>query len=799
LNNNVPTILTIDDEKAIRLSFKEYLTDFGYNVITAENGRIGINVFREKNPSLILCDLRMPEVDGLEVIRVVSEESPETPIIVVSGTGVITDVIEALHRGAWDYILKPIKNLSELTHVIKTNLEKSQLKKENREYQDHLEIMVAQKTAELKKSEYRLDSIVKTVPDIIYRLDKHGNISFISDAVTNYGYTIDELIGENILELVHPSYLESVKYKINERRTGDRKTRDLEVVLLTKNKEAVPFELRYSDLLFTSMFLVEAEGIYNNNVHKEKEFIGTQGILRDISKRKETEQNLKESEERFRLLIDYAPDLIQIWDKNGKFVQVNQQTCKILGYKNEEIITFNINQISPSLEKKCNELNIWDYKPGAENITFETIYINNKSIEFPIELKLGIIMLKNEKYVMAFGRDITDRKEAEKKKLDLEKQLRQAQKMEAIGTLAGGIAHDFNNMLTPILGYSDLIKEDLDKESFAYKSLIEVQNAATRAADLVKQILTFSRQKEKKREIIKISSIIKEAMKLLRGSIPPTIKIKSHIKSNPLPIMADATQIHQIVMNICTNSYQAMENEDGELSIKLEDFEVKIPIEDRFGTIPINTYNKITISDTGSGIDDEIQEHIFEPYFTTKDKEKGTGLGLATVHGIVKNNNGYISLSSKKNVGTTFEIYFPVPITISENIEKEYCDQINVRGNESILLVDDEKNVLLMMEKGLESYGYNVNAFLESREAYKNFVENPEKYDIIILDQIMPELSGLKFAKLARKIKPNIPIIINSGFNNAISEEETKYFSFFFMKPMRICDIAEGIRKLLDK
>jgi len=292
MTDKLPLILTIDDEEAIRSSFKEHLEDYNYDVIEAANGRLGIDSFRQNDPDLILVDLRMPEVDGLEVLKFVTKESPDTPIIVVSGTGVITDAIEALHRGAWDYLLKPVKELDELIHVIEKNLEKSRLIKENRRYQDHLELMVAQKTDELKRSKGRLDSIIKTVPDIIYRLDKDGVITFLSESVRNYGYEPDELIGSSIFSIVHPGYLDKVKHKVNERRTGDRKTRELEIVILTKSMNYVPFEVKYRDLIFSNPFEVEAEGLYEG-VGGQSKFIGTQGILRDISQRKAAEKKSK--------------------------------------------------------------------------------------------------------------------------------------------------------------------------------------------------------------------------------------------------------------------------------------------------------------------------------------------------------------------------------------------------------------------------------------------------------------------------------------------------------------------------
>lgn len=799
MTQKLPLILTIDDEEAIRSSFREHLEDYNYDVIEAENGQKGIEAFRQYHPSLILVDLRMPEVDGLEVLRVVAEESPDTPIIVVSGTGVISDAIEALHRGAWDYLLKPIKEMDELVHVIENNLEKSRLRIENRKYQDHLELMVAQKTAEVKKSNEKLDSIIKTVPDIIYRLDSSGVITFLSDSVRNYGYEPDELVGSSIFSIIHPGYIQKVKNRINERRTGDRRTRELEIVILTKNMNYVPFEVKYRDLIFSNTFEVEAEGLYSKDNQGNMQFTGTQGILRDISQRKIAEKKLKESEKKFRTLAEYAPDMILIWNRKGKIVQVNKQTCWKLDFEEEDLIGNGIFNVCPNLEEKIDGLNLWNFESGEHSTSFVTEMLTKDDDTIPVELKIGAINLDEEKYLMTYGRDISDRIENELKKEELEKQLRQAQKMEAIGTLAGGIAHDFNNMLTPILGYSDLLKNEFKPGSFSYKGLLEVQKAASRAADLVKQILTFSRQKEKKREIIYLYTILKEAVKLLRGSIPPTIKISTSIDEDCSPISADPTQMHQVIMNICTNSYQAFNGKDGEIDIRLE--EVKIDSEkiNEFVTIQKGKYNKIMFKDTGCGMDAQTLEHIFEPYFTTKEKGKGTGLGLATVHGIIKNHNGYIFCDSELNVGTTFTIYLPIPEKFDQKAEDKLDEPLDVTGTERLLIVDDELNVLTMLEKGLEILGYKVSAFKKSKTALTNFEKNPDQYDIAILDQIMPVMTGLDMAKKIKKIRPDLPIILHTGYSDMISEKERNLIRMFIMKPIRINDIAQGIRNILDK
>ncbi|MCK5094251.1 MAG: response regulator, partial [Spirochaetes bacterium] len=296
---NTARILIIDDQKIVRRSILDYLEDHGFAVTEAENGRIGLELFKKNKPDLVLVDLRMPEIDGFEVLAGVTKESPETPAIVISGSDEIKDVVKSLHMGAWDYLLKPIQDLSVLLHTVQKNMERARLIRENRQYREYLEAEIDKRTEELRlaneglrqenyarkkaeeelsKSEKMLDSILGTVPDIIYRIDPDGRIIFINDAVRAYGYTPEELQGKDVLDLVHPDDRDKVKYQINERRTGDRRTKSLEVRLINKEMSSVDFEIRSRGSSEEPVFLIEAEGLYSSEVPKTETFLGTQGI-----------------------------------------------------------------------------------------------------------------------------------------------------------------------------------------------------------------------------------------------------------------------------------------------------------------------------------------------------------------------------------------------------------------------------------------------------------------------------------------------------------------------------------------
>ncbi len=390
------------------------------------------------------------------------------------------------------------------------------------------------------------------------------------------------------------------------------------------------------------------------------------------------------------------------------------------------------------------------------------------------------------------------KKETEERKL-LEAQLLQSQKMESIGTLAGGIAHDFNNILFPIMGYAEMTLNELPPESTARRNMMEILKAADRAKDLVGQILTFSRQSRQERKAIKIDPIIKETVKLLRATLPPNIRIRHDIAEECPYVIADPSQIHQILMNLCTNAYHAMEDNGGILTVGLRPICIgekdRKPCPDMFP----GKYLKITVSDTGCGMTREVMERIFDPYFTTKETGKGTGLGLAIVHGIVKAHEGHISVYSQPGKGTVFEICLPrqdkfvtVPAFVSEGPVP--------RGNERILLVDDELSIVRMLTSMLEELGYKVKARTSSVEALAAFQAGPENFDLIITDLTMPNMSGVELSKEVTEIRRDMPVILCTGFSEILSEEKRRAAGIqkIIMKPVVRMELAKVIREVLS-
>jgi CheY-like chemotaxis protein len=371
--------------------------------------------------------------------------------------------------------------------------------------------------------------------------------------------------------------------------------------------------------------------------------------------------------------------------------------------------------------------------------------------------------------------------------------------MESIGNLAGGIAHDFNNILSPILIYSEMAMADLPSESRLRYYLKQIYNAGDRAKDLVKQILTFSRKKEGERIPIMVSPIIKEALKMLRASIPTTIEIHQNLEAKEDIVVGDPTQIHQVLMNLCSNAADAMGEKGGIIEVGL--YEEEIKSEDMKQSTGLNPghYLRLSVSDNGHGMDEGILTNIFEPYFTTKEKGKGTGLGLAVVHGIIKSYGGDISVESELGTGTTFNAMIPRNEGGTFSIDES---KLTIpQGNERVLFIDDEIQAAEANKHMLENLGYRVTVMTDSLKALEFFSKKPDEIDLVITDMTMPNMTGRELAEKIRSIRSNIPIIICTGYSEQIDENKAKEAGIkaFVMKPIAMGEMAQIIREVLDK
>ena len=648
-------------------------------------------------------------------------------------------------------------------------------------------MVIGHDITERKKAEKELrfhSMILSEIQDYVTATDLAGHITYVNQAVCDQlGRTREELIGESVEFYGEDPEVGATQAEIVEKTLQDGRWRG-EVVNYASSGDRRFLDSR------TSLILDD-----------NGQPVGMCGISTDITSRKEVEEALKKSEEKFAALFQLSPEWMALNDvETGRYLEVNRAFEKITGIHRQEAIG-----------KTSIELGLWQ-QPEDRSILLDKIHregkLDNHEIHFQMrngEIReflwsLEVIPVNGIECSINVLRDITDQKAQEKNRKKMEAQLRQAQKMEAIGTLAGGIAHDFNNILYAISGFAEMSAYLVEEQSELHENLNEILNACTRARDLIRQILAFSRMGDQEIQPVDMRMIVNEALRLLRASLPTTIEIRQNLTGNRCQVMADPTQIHQVLMNLCTNAHHAMQETGGVLDVNLESCVLKDSEVNLYGNVPPGQYVKLSVSDTGHGIDPAILENIFDPYFTTKPKGMGTGMGLAVVDGIIKSYQGVIQVNSEPGHGTVFQILLP---RLQDKAKKDIrtASSSYLKGTERVLFVDDEKSIVEMVVRMLGHLGYHVTAGSNSIEALETFRLEPNKFDLVITDVTMPQMPGEVFTKEILKIRPDIPVIMCTGFSNLISEEKAKGIGIraFLMKPIVMSDMSKTIREVLDR
>ena len=527
----------------------------------------------------------------------------------------------------------------------------------------------------------------------------------------------------------------------------------------------------------------------------------TEQLQERVRELKETQKELNLEKDRFLVLTEKSPFGVSIISSEGRYLYLNPKFTSLFGYTLEDVPTGRewFNKAFPDRQLRRQAYTAWvklkkNPQTGLRGPqVFPVVCQDNteKIIHFlPVNLSTG------EQFIIY--EDISDRVASDRELRNMEEQLSQAQKMEAIGTLAGGIAHDFNNILSIILTHNELAAVKLPPDNQAARHLEQVNQAAERAVDLVRQILTFGRQTEPDRKPLDFDQVMKEALEFLRAILPSNVELKYNVVSNPGRVMADPTQIHQVMINLCANAAHAMQDRGGVLTITLSDFQARPDSSDHHELKP-GRYLRLSVQDTGSGMDKKTLDRIFEPFFTTKSGSDGTGLGLSVVHGIIKKHGGAIKVHSSPGTGSTFETFFPIINTIAE--EAPSPKMAPKTGTEHILFVDDEESMVDAAREILEALGYSVSPFTSSLEALNAFWADPYSYDLIITDQTMPKLTGLTLAKEMIRRRPDIPVVLCTGYSRHVSAESAAEAGIrrFCMKPFTIARIAEAVRSALDE
>jgi len=634
--------------------------------------------------------------------------------------------------------------------------------------------------ASLRESETILRSIFRAAPTgigmVCDRVIKKANERLCKII----GYTREELLGKSARILYGTDedfeYVGREKYEqIRERNTGTVET---------------PWQRKDGTMIDV---LLSSSPIDPNDLS-----IGVTFTALDITSRKQVEKDLRESEEQYRSLFKNNHSVMLLIDpETANIVDANPAALSFYGWSYEALTRkkmFDINtlkeeQVFGEMEKAKME--------KRKHFYFRHCLASGEIRD--VEVYSGPIKVHGKELLYSIVHDITARKKAEKEKASLEAQLLHARKMESIGTLSGGIAHDFNNLLGIILGNAEMAMDDVPELHPAKFNLNEIRTASLRARDVVKQLLSFGRKTDPKQRPVKLVQIAEDALKFLRSSIPTSIEIRQNIPvDTDDSILADSTQINQVMINLCTNAAHAMEDTGGVMTIGIQNIYLDQISAAVYPHLPPGNYVKLTVSDTGPGIDPEIKNRIFDPYFTTKEVGKGSGIGLSVVHGIVKNHNGAISVDSKFGKGTTFSILFPVAEEEAV-IETEPVEKLST-GNERILIVDDEESMAEIGRRRLERLGYRVEAKTNSIEALELFRADPDQFDLVITDMTMPHITGDKLVKEILKIRPDMPTILCTGFSEKIDEEKAKEIGVreYIEKPFDRGKLSRLVRKVLD-
>lgn len=629
--------------------------------------------------------------------------------------------------------------------------------------------------------EERFKSIVNQAQDAIFIKDKQRRHIFVNPAMAmNIGISEERLLGNTADDVLEPESAKVVK-------AVDDKTFQGEIV----------DEIRRLDIGGRTFYFHTVQAPLRYHEGQVEEIFA---IVRDITALRESENALAVSEAKYKTIVEAIDDAIITGSLDGTIISWNKGAEKIFGYSEKEALGRHITLIVPeNLKEEQMEIEQKTIASGYQG-KYEVMRLHKEGHLIPVEVSTNAVIDHDGRVTALTGilRDISYRKRAEEERKKIEAQLFQAQKMEAVGTLAGGVAHDFNNILGIILGNVELALSDTNKGSLAHERLSESRTACLRAKEVIRQILNISRKQETEFEPVVMNDIVAESLKLIRASLPTSILLKSNTGALSDVVMANPTQIHQVVLNLCANALYAMEGMEGTLSVTLDRVSFPYPYQNTPPDDSSRAFVRLSVQDSGKGMSPELQSRIFEPYFTTKEAGKGSGLGLSVVYGIVRNHHGTITVESAPGFGSTFHLYFPIYEKKVAPVPQTESDVPG--GDERILFVDDEEMIVELAEIMLSSLGYRVTGVTSASEAFDRFRANPEAFDLVITDMTMPQMTGSRLAKEIMAIQPGIPVIICSGYSAILNETGAIGMGIrkYLNKPFTQSRLARAIREVLD-
>jgi PAS domain S-box-containing protein len=815
-------ILVVEDEAIVAMDIESRLSRMGYvSVGRTPSGEEAIDLAERLHPDLVFMDIHLAgKVDGIDAAEEIRRKS-RIPVVFLSAYSEDATLERAKRAEPFGYIMKPFQD-RELKAVIEIAVYRHRAEEEIRRLTRLYDVL-----SQVNQATVRATSMDELFPAVCKILTERGEfglawIGWIDDEesylvpVATAGDT--RLLEKGdfcvIREPGEPSgpgyvYRQETPLICNE-CPSEECLYPPELAPHTMGfMSCGSFPLRLQKKVTGTLTVCAPTPGY----FREQEVTLIQEVALNISyaldklsdniERQKSEESLRVNEERYRALVEMSSDWIWELDEQGRYTFASPRVTEILGYQPSELIgRVPFDLMDKDEAKKAREY----YEPivlQRQPIT-SAVHVLLHRDGHPVAIETNGVPFRDRQGTFqgyrGMDRDITARKLSEERNASLQEQLQQAQKMEAIGTLAGGIAHDFNNILTVVLGYGELASFDLAEGSQPKQNLDLSMAAAHRAKELVQQILSFSRQAKQERRHLDIRPIVKESLKFLRASLPSTIAIEQEIQDNLKSIEADPTQIHQVLINLCTNAAHAMEPHGGVLKVSIDTVDIDAESAKPEETMSEGSYVRLSISDTGQGIPKEILQAIFEPYFTTKDVGKGTGLGLSVVHGIMKSYGGTVTVHSEPGKGSLFEAYFPASEKTSDSSLTEDHVAVPISRGEKILFIDDEKAIVDMARTALTKLGYQVTALADSLDAVELFQSDPDQFDLVITDMTMPHMTGDTVASELLRIRPDIPIILCTGFSEQMTEEKAMAIGVrkYVIKPLIIPQLAETMRKVLD-
>ncbi len=806
-------ILVVDNQPLMLRLMGNFLGRKGYEVKTAPDSLTALAVLADFVPDIMFVDLIMPNISGDKLCRIVRSmpELKNVCIIILSAIAA-EEKIDCASFGANACIAKgPFRDIEQhISRVLTARDNKEELGSSGvvgieSVYQREI-------TKELLSSRKHFEVVLGNITEGIVECTVEGRVVYVNAAgAAILGAREEKILAANLFDFFAGSTRQEVAKVFA--GLGERPIAlGEEAVLLLKGRRVALILLPIVDAdQRTAIVIIQditerkaaAEKLDGYRDHLEKMVVARTAELsqkneqlhKEIRERRCAEERMGEAQREWERTFDAVDDIVTLQDASLRLTRVNKAACRIFQKTAKELVGRYCYEVFRGIPEPCPgcaaHLASHDRKSYSQELFHPELQKTFLLTATPVMDDLGQ-GLEKISGIAHFAKDISQQKK-------LEFQLLQAQKMEAIGALAGGIAHDFNNILAAVMGYTELAMMDLHQDMPAYAKLAEVTRAGKRARDLVAQILTFSRHSEARREPLELRSIVKEAMKLLRASLPSTMEMKQEISAQPCWALADPVQIHQVLMNLCINASHAMRGKGGVLLVTLAPEEIDAPRAALNPDLRPGAYVHLGVRDIGPGMEQDVVARIFEPFFTTKQTGEGTGMGLAVVHGIVKSHQGAIEVTSVPGQGTVFDLYFPRITEVGE-IGGARGDLHLSRGTERILFVDDEPALAELGKQALGALGYQVQAHGDSREAWARFVADPEAFDLVITDLTMPGMTGAQLAEKILALRPGIPVILTTGYSDILSEEAARELGVreYLLKPVSTGRLAEVVRRVLD-